>query len=497
MMLIRSFVGVLFLFPTICLAQRSPEQCAPNFINTPTTRTTLTRANPDAPYTNYFGGGIIMRCRGQKNELRADSAEWFGDRRLVHLVGRVRYTEPGVRINADTMYYYQDEARLRAVGNVFASNDSGSTMNGPSAEYFRETPRRKLSRLIAPGRPKLVLLDRDSASRRQPIPAEIVADRIVMDGKVFVYASGKVTLTRPDINAGGDSVFMDRTKDQSRLMREPFIEGTQGRKYRLTGGIIDLFSKQKELERVVATPAGHVTSEDLELISDSIDLRIQRRQLNRAMAWGPSRARATSLEHNIEADSIDAHLPNQKIESFYAVGNAYATSLPDSTIQTSDRNWLRGRRIVARFDTAAPPPDTSQRIASAVRVPDSVARAKRDTASRPRIREIVASGKASTFYQIADPHPAAARNKPQIGYMSNAGKITMTFRGMRRTISNVVASPPDSGKVQGVFLRDTAATATQSKSSAKDSAKKDSAKTAKSKKASGKGKGASSVGKTK
>ena len=161
-------------------------------------------------------------------------------------------------------------------------------------------------------------------------------------------------------------------------MREPMVKGLGSRTFTLTGGVIDVYSKNRQLERVVATPNGHALSQDLELVADTVDLRIQANQLQRVMAWGKSRARAVSPEREITADSIDAIMPGQRVREVRALRKAYAESNPDSGVISTQRDWMRGDTIVARFDSLV----------------------GTDTASRPRVREIVAEGKAQSFYQM-------------------------------------------------------------------------------------------------
>ena len=189
-----------------------------------------------------------------------------------------------------------------------------------------------------------------------------------MEGDSLVYASGRVEITRPDLVATGDSAFMDSGSEFARLMREPQVKGLGTRTFTLTGGVIDIFSRNRLLERVVATPSGHALSQDLELVADTVDLRVQNNQLQRVIAWGKGRARAVSPEREIVADSIDAIMPGQRVREVRALRNAYAESNPDSGVVSTQRDWMRGDTIVARFDSLV----------------------GTDTASRPRIREIVA-----------------------------------------------------------------------------------------------------------
>jgi hypothetical protein len=176
-------------------------------------------------------------------------------------------------------------------------------------------------------------------------------------------------------------------------MREPMVKGLGKEPFTLTGGVIDVYSRNRQLERVVATPSGHALSKDLELVADTIDLRVQTNQLQRAIAWGKGRAHAVSPEREIIADSIDAIMPGQRVREVRALRKAYAESTPDSGVVSSQRDWMKGDTIIARFDSLV----------------------GTDTTSRPRIREIVAQGNASSYYQMKNSR--GPQIQPSVNYV--------------------------------------------------------------------------------
>jgi hypothetical protein len=226
--------------------------------------------------------------------------------------------------------------------------------------------------------------------------------------------------------ATGDSAFLDSAHDFARLMREPSVKGTGSRSFTLTGGVIDVYSRNRQVERVVATPKGHALSQDLELVADSIDLRVQNNQLQRAMAWGKTRAHAVSPDREIIADSIDAIMPGQRIREVRALRNAYAESNPDSGVVSTQRDWMRGDTIVAHFDSL---------VAG-------------DTSSKPRIREITAEGRASSFYQMKNSKGTAT--EPTVNYVR--GRIIDIIFEDRK-----VATVTVTDKATGVLIEPAAA----------------------------------------
>jgi hypothetical protein len=393
---VKTLLAVLcsLLFASAASAQNVPRRCDLEFPNRTGTRAWF-REEASGTRNSFWGGGIVAHCIGQGNTLTADSAEYYGAQGLLHLIGNVHYTEPRLSVDSRTMTYYQNDDHLHAEGDVVAVMPNGSTLRGPSADYYRSTPQRPLTRMFAPGRPRVTLVQRDTTGRgRPPDTAHVVANRITMEGDSLVYAGGRVEITRPDLLATGDSAFLDSGRDFARLMREPMVKGVGRRAFNLTGGVIDVYSRNRQLERVVATPNGHALSQDLELVADTIDLRFQSNELQRAIAWGTGRrARAVSPEREIVADSIDAIMPGQRVREVRALRNAYAESNPDSGVVSDIRDWIRGDTIIARFDTVA----------------------ARDTANRPRIREIIAEGSARSFYQMKG--SKGTQTQPTVNYV--------------------------------------------------------------------------------
>jgi hypothetical protein len=392
--LVRLVAG-LFLSTVIAAsakAQDIPRNCDLDLQNRrgPTT----IREDPTGNRTTIFSGGLVAHCIGQGNTLTADSAEYYQADGRLFLIGNVHYTEPRATVTSRTMTYYQNDDHLHAEGDVVAVTSNGSTLRGPVAEYYRSTPRRPLARLFAPQRPTVTLVQKDTTGRgRPPDTAHVVANQITMEGDSLVYASGRVQITRPDLLATGDSAFLDSGRDFARLMREPSVKGNGTRTFTLSGGVVDVYSKDRQVERVVATPNGHALSQDLELLADTIDLRVASNRLQRAMAWGRTRARAVSPDREIVADSIDAIMPEQRVREVRALRKAYAESNPDSGVVSTQRDWMSGDTIVARFDSIPPT----------------------DTTSKPRIRQIVALGDARSFYQMKNSKGPA--NEPSVNYV--------------------------------------------------------------------------------
>lgn len=394
-------------------AQAAPRECLLDYESpTGNTRTNAIET-PSKRYNVFQGGGVLYRCRGQDNTIIADSSEYYGDQSVLYLLGHVHYKETRAKVDSDRMTYYQLEDRLRAEGNVNVVLDNGTTMQGPIVDYYRVTPTRPLAQAIATGRPTMRLVQRSATGQAQE-PVNVVANQIVAQGENLVYASGSVEITRPDVLAKGDSAFLDSQKEIARLMKNPSVQSRRDRPFTLRGGIIDLYSHDRVLQRVVATPDGHALSQDLELVADSVDLRMSNDRLERVMAWGKTGAQAVSPDRQITADSIDAIMPGQRLREVRAVRHAYANSVPDTAHFTSEqRDWMRGDIIVAEFDS----------------IPLT------DTASKPQPRRIVANGSASSFYQLAG--SGSTRTLPNINYVKGR-TITVLFENREVSTVDVV-----------------------------------------------------------
>jgi hypothetical protein len=245
----------------------------------------------------------------------------------------------------------------------------------------------------------------------------VVGNTVWLVSDSVVASSGQVVVTRPELNASGDSLYLDGGSGLLRMMRTPRVQGSKGRPYTLVGETIDVLTRQRKLERVLAKSKAEATSQDLNLKSDTIDLRITNDSLNRAISWGKSRSHAVSASQSILADSTDVLMPSQRLREMHAVGGAVAEGAPDSTrFRTKDRDRLTGDTIVAHFDTAAS--------------------LLRDSTSKPKIRLLVSSGHATSLQHLP-PRDSTLRTPAIVYVVGNA--IDVSF---------------DSGAVKRVTVRD-------------------------------------------
>lgn len=423
------------------------RQCVLETIETPETRFDV-RNYPGNPQT-YVAGGFVGYCQGENNRIRSDSAEVLQAAGLINLVGNVVFDDPGrVRLTAPHAVYFTREQRLTADGGVVATQlATGSTFAGPTIDYYRAAAGiRPTARLVAPGRPTANIVEKDSAGRSRP-PVQIVANTLIDESDSVLYGAGQVVITRNDIVGRSDSATYDKITERARLIRQAkVVNSDTAQPFQLVGDTIDLFNRDRVLDRVLALHSAVATSRDLTMRAERLDMRLVDQKLNRAYASGRSRARATTPEQDLEADSIEIELPAQRVRALRAYGRAVASATPDtSRIATTERDVLRGDSLRADFDTARVARAT--RPAATARPPANAADSERitltpqetprggnvsDSVTQPRIRELRAFGNASSYFQL--PSGNGATRRPAINY-AQGEQIRVVFdTGAVRTV---------------------------------------------------------------
>ncbi|MDQ8144647.1 MAG: hypothetical protein P3A32_01095 [Gemmatimonadota bacterium] len=395
-------------------------------------------SNPDGSKRTYISGGVDATCAGQGNRLLADSAEHYADRGELVLIRRVRYTDTRVRMTSDRMVYYTAEERLHATGAVQGTTDGGTRFAGPEMTYLRARDGvRAVSAWRAPGRPTVWLApqprqassrDMRSQAAGRPIPSrtaapvdtvQVIGDVVSSENDSLVWAVGAVRITRTDLRATADSARMDQGIGLAQLRRAPRIVGTGERRYTMVATEIDLWSRDEALERVRGHGEGRIDADSLTLRADTLDVRLVDQEMDRVQAWG-GRAHADATAQQMEADSLDLRLPRQRLDEVRAIGRAVTRSRPDTaTIRSDEMDWIAGDTIVAQFETVTPPGDTAETT---------------------RMRDVVSTGTARAFYQVAasvgDP------TMPNLSY-NRGRRITVTFT--EGTVRDVLVEERASG----------------------------------------------------
>jgi hypothetical protein len=383
--------------PVPAAKRPTTRDCLLDFTESPPDSRLVSNLLSDGTRTTFIGGGLQARCQGDPQFITADSAEQYENIGILNLIGNVVFEEPGkIRVTAPSATYFTTDEKLVAVGGVVAIDlPSGSTFTGPMIEYYRAGSRRPASRLYAPQRPSLQLVEKDSTGAVKP-PVTITANEMEDRDDGPLAAWGTVVVLRERIAAEGDSASFDRDSERARIIRNAVVFSRDTvRPFRLVGDTIDLFSTDRVLERVLATHRARATSNDVAIRAERVEMALDSQQVDKAWAYGPGRAYAETSTQSLEADSIEILMPRQLVRELHAVGRAFAFGTPDSMrLRTTERDLLAGDTIVADFDTLTTPPDTA---------PKSV------------LRLVTATGRASSRYFI--PSSDGPDAPPSISYV--------------------------------------------------------------------------------
>ena len=300
---------------------------------------------------NYFASGNVqLACDGTSIRMRSDSLASYGGQ-LTEFIGHVRYEDSSMVMTADRGTYRRAGEVWEARGNVETKSAGGSTLRGPSLDYFRILPGlRQVVEVYADGRPTIDYVPRDSTGKEQEAYV-IVGDRVRMKGEDRLWAGGRVTINRSDVAASADSMRLDTGPGQDgALIRGAQINGLGKDPFSLFGDRINLTLEQNDLTYVQADGAGRAVSADWTLVADTIGLDVNARVLEQTLAWGAGvRPHAVSTTYEITADSLVLDTPAQVLTESRAFGKAWVASGEDTT--AANRDWLRGDTVTARFAT--------------------------------------------------------------------------------------------------------------------------------------------------
>lgn len=301
--------------------------------------------------TNYFAGGNVrLSCRGTSISMQSDSVAAYGGN-VVQFIGRVKYRDSTLTMDADRGTYFKNRERWEARGRVVTKNlVTGSTLTGPSLDYHRVVKGvRDTMEMYATGRPTIQYFPSDTGGQAAE-PYVIVGDRVRLKGDDRIFAGGKVTVDRSDFASRSDSLRLDTGPegDGSLIGGRPVLRGLGADSFSITGNRIDLELEGRELSYLLAKGNGKAVNKEWELVADTIALDVNDRKLEQTLAWGDSlRPSATSTSYAMKADSLALDTPGQRLQEVRGFGRAWL----GGTIHepTKDRDWMRGDTVIARF----------------------------------------------------------------------------------------------------------------------------------------------------
>ncbi|MEO8139726.1 MAG: hypothetical protein ABI742_08775 [Gemmatimonadota bacterium] len=374
----------------------------------------------------YAGGGVILHCADGSARISSDSIALYGSGKsnVVEFIGHVKYEDSVTTQTATRGTYFRNGERWEARGNVHTENrKDGSTIDGPSLDYFRTMPgTRDTLELYAITRPTIRSFKTDSAGKRGE-PYVIVADRVRMKGNDRTWAAGKVQIDRSDFAAQSDSLFLDSgAGNEGMLVGSPLMKGLGKDSFQLTGTRIHLDLEHQEVTYVKALGNGHAVSAQLDLVGDTIGLDLDRQKLVQTIAWGDSiRPRGLTTDYEIKGDSVAFDTPDQQLREVRSFRDAWVGGKVDSV--TKERDWMSGDSVVASFVTS-------------------------DSAGVPRntLGTLEARGKARSYYRLAN--KKSPQGLPSIDY-TRGDRITVLMKtGALRGVDQVQIH----GDVDGVHI---------------------------------------------
>ena len=286
-------------------------------------------------------GPLLVRC-GNGEELRADSAVLYEAINEVHLFRRVDYQDPTRSLTSDYATYNGNNGRLWATGNVvFTDKNRGSTLRGPNLEYYRAGQGRPDAQAIATERPHLTVAPK---SGRQREPMEVDADRITTVGEKFVTAEGNVVIEGKEMDAWAQEAYYDADEERMELRRNARAKGES---YELTGDYIQSDLTEGAVEEVLSRGNARLVESRLRVTGPQLRLFFARDSLQRLVSGQlpgtandstavKGRSVALARGFRMEADSLEALTPGQRIRRVVAVGTAEGQSWDTTRVAGPD-----------------------------------------------------------------------------------------------------------------------------------------------------------------
>lgn len=440
-----------------------------------------TRILADSAVVWEHSGNLVLVDRvhfeDADTDLDSDSAYYFGNVRELRAWSGVRLRDhrTGAELRGDTLHYLRvsrfrtmdrilvhgrspravvyparrpaaPAARAEAVPPPSPSGSPGTEAGGVVEDSLAGAGQTPAPDGVAEGvQPETAggadgaesALPVDSVS---PVPYEVEAPRLYIDGRQFFRAGGGVVVTRDSLVAAGDSLDYDQEVGAMLIIGNAQVadrgfelsgasvsvtptvglseEILARESARLTGDqvlmeapAIRLFLDEGRVARIVALPSvvplpgggGEESFDTTGLTPGDVERARALAEQARAEAEegaaiapdSPPRPFVVAADFNLAGDSIEVLSPNQLLEVVTAVGAARADAMnPDSPPaeelpEVAANDWIKGRTIVARFAAHEPGGDSAD--------------TSRDTtAGRVRLESVTATTGASSLYRLFD-----------------------------------------------------------------------------------------------
>jgi lipopolysaccharide export system protein LptA len=389
-------------------------------------------------------GAVLRASSGVVNETSRD----------VTLTGNVFFQDPEQVLTAQQAFYNTATGRLHALGSVvFTNRTEGSTLRGPELEYYRALPERPEALVIAPQRPRLTLQPRQGGADGEPM--ELDADHVVIRGNDDLHARGSVVITRSDMRAVAGEARYNGDTEALELREAARITSDD---YELAGELVNARLREGAMEHLRARTDAALTGEDLRVTAADLELFFENERLQRTFARmdpavdAAAQARPVALARTfrLEADSIEAVTPDQRLEQVIALGAARGETIDTLRVQTEppagspapgaaarlallENDWIRGDTVIGYFVPRAPGAEASGAEDAGV-----------------TLQRLLARGAAQSLYRAAPEGDEANPENRGINYLSGA-VIELTFEDGELQVAEV------QGLRRGLYLEPEAA----------------------------------------
>jgi hypothetical protein len=322
---------------------------------------------------------------------------------------------------------------------------------------------REPAELLATLRPTVVYrTEADSAE-----PYIILADRVRLLGN-STWAVGNVTITRSDFAAKGDSASLDIEGGEGTIVGAAEASSQDSLGFNLNGHSIAFHLVDDKLDWVQAQDSARATSNEWDIVADTIAFSVADDLIQTALAWGDStHPEARSQEYTITADSLAVDTPDQQLTEMRGFGNALAKTVVavvdsvanevdpsaaevdslaiegDSLVTEVDSLATEGDSLAAVVDSLAPDVGSWQREADWISGDTVVARFDSTETGARTLTELIARGNAKAFYKIFDEADSTAA--PAFNYSRG---LTIIALFTNETVERVDVI----GQADGVYL---------------------------------------------
>lgn len=344
----------------------------------------------------YVGGPVFVCSSGTR--IIADSAIHVAATGRVDFIGRVRFDEADRSLTSGYAQYIGRERKLQAQQDVvLIDKRNGSTLRGLSMDYLQKTPQREARVDVHAGRPRATLVRR-STEPNAPAPTDttiVDADRMQIIGENVFRGWGNVDVTRGKLKTNSAYAEFDQNGSYMKLHGMARVE-TDTMKLRADTIEADLVNRD-EFKEIRARLNAQLEAEAGNIDAPRLRIMFNEGDVERLVAVGGAlagrnamQARSTSEDFNLVADSIDAKTPAQKIREVIAIGTARGERTPDSidaklpALIATD--WVRGDTVQAFFTT-----DTTK-----------VANAAADTVRQVLKRMVARGAPAASTYRMRE-----------------------------------------------------------------------------------------------